>query len=108
MWVPTRFPRRKKDSRPALGRGRLATWLPLLLSITCIVNQFGVSRAVAEIHLTDPGLAPGSAARFAALHQLSVWLFVGSGLIALVLAGVHAWVEAEGTRANRPSRAKSR
>ncbi len=91
----------------ALGRGRLAIALPLLLSITCIVNQFGVSRAVAEIHLADPGLAPGSAARFATLHQLSVWLFIATGLVAVVLAGVHAWVEAGSARAIRPSRAET-
>jgi hypothetical protein len=82
----------------ALGRGRLAIAVALLLSITCIVNQFGVSRAVAEIHLTDPGLAPGMAARFATLHQLSVWLFVASGLIALVLAAIHAWIETGSAR----------
>ena len=78
----------------ALMRGRLAIALPLLLSITCIVNQFGVSRAVAEIHLNDPGLAPGLAARFATLHQLSVRLFIATTLLALILAGIHAWIEA--------------
>jgi hypothetical protein len=77
----------------ALGRGRLAIGIPLLLSIACLVNQFGVSRAVAEIHLTDPALAPGLAARFAALHQLSVWLFVGTILGALALASIHARIE---------------
>ncbi len=78
----------------ALGRGRLTILLPLLLSFICIVNQFGVSRAVAEIDLTDPGLAPGMAARFAMLHQLSVWLFSGTGVGALLLAALHARIEA--------------
>jgi len=88
----------------ALGRGRLAVLFPLLLSITCLVNQFGVSRAVAEIHLTDPGLAPGLAARFATLHQLSVWLFIGTGLGALVLAAIHARIDVSESQRNSPSR----
>ena len=88
----------------ALGRGRLAIGVPLLLSISCLVNQFGVSRAVAEIHLADLGLAPGLAARFATLHQLSVWLFIGTGLGALVLAAIHARIEASELQGNRPNR----
>ena len=87
-----------------LGRGRLSIVVPLLLSIACLVNQFGVSRAVAEIHLTDPGLAPGLAARFATLHQLSVWLFIGTGLGALVLAAIHLRIDVSEARRNGPSR----
>jgi hypothetical protein len=87
-----------------LGRGRLAIVFPLLLSIACLVNQFGVSRAVAEIHLADPGLAPGLAARFATLHQLSVWLFTGTGLGALVLAAIHARIDVSESQRNSPSR----
>lgn len=78
----------------ALGRGWLAIFFPLLLAMTCLINQFGVSRAVAEIHLTDPGLAPGLAARFATLHHLSISLFAGTGLGTLVLAAIHARIEA--------------
>jgi hypothetical protein len=88
----------------ALGRGRLAIGVPLLLSIACLVNQFGVSRAVAEIHLTDPGLAPGLAARFATLHQLSVWLFTGTGIGALVLAAIHARIEVRESLRSGPTR----
>jgi hypothetical protein len=88
----------------ALGRGRLAIGVPLLLAMTCLVNQFGVSRAVAEIHLADPGLAPGLAARFAALHQLSVWLFIGTGLGALLLAAIHARIDVSEAQRNGPSR----
>jgi hypothetical protein len=87
-----------------LGRGRLAIVFPLLLSIACLVNQFGVSRAVAEIHLADPGLAKGLAARFATLHQLSVWLFTGTGLGALVLAAIHARIDVSESQRNSPSR----
>ena len=91
-----------------LGRGRLALIVPLLLSITCIVNQFGVSRAVAEIHLNDPDLAPGLAARFATLHQLSVRLFIATTLLALLLAGIHAHFEARGARSLDPNGAGPR
>jgi len=91
----------------ALGRGWLAISVSLLLSITCLVNQFGVSRAVAEIHLTDPGLAPGLVARFATLHQLAVSLFTGTGLGALVLAAIHGWIEAREVQGIGPSGIKS-
>lgn len=86
----------------ALGRGWLAIFVPLLLSMTCLINQFGVSRALAEIHLTDPGLAPGLAARFATLHHLSVLLFTGTGLGTLVLAVIHARIEAREARGISP------
>lgn len=92
----------------ALRRGRLVVALPLLISIACIVNQFGVSRAVAEIELNDPALAPGLAARFGTLHQLSVWLFVAAAAIAVALAGVHAWIEARGARGIGPNALETR
>jgi hypothetical protein len=91
----------------ALGRGWLAIVVPLLLSIACLVNQFGVSRAVAEIQLTDPGLAPGLAARFATLHHLSVLLFTGTGLGALVLAAIHGRIEAREAQGIGPGGIKS-
>jgi hypothetical protein len=81
-----------------LGRGRFTIVLPLVLSAACLLNQFGVSPAVAEIRLNDPGLAPALAARFSALHQLSVWLFVGTGVGLVALAVAHAIAEARGTR----------
>jgi len=86
-----------------LGRGRLAIAAPLLISIPCIVNQFGVSRAVSEIHLTDPGLAPGMAARFATLHQLSVWLFIAALLAAILVAAIHARLEVGRARGIGPN-----
>ncbi len=74
-----------------LRRGRAAIGLSLLLSALCVVNQFGVSPAVAEIRLSDPGapLAPGAAERFARLHQLSVLLF---GATVVGLLGLAAWL----------------
>lgn len=86
-----------------LGRGRVTIVLPLVLATACLINQFGVSRAVAEIPLTDPGLSPELAGRFAALHRLSVWLFVGTGAGAVVLAVAHALAEARMARGARPT-----
>jgi len=85
-----------------LGRGPVTIVLPLVLAAACLVNQFGVSRAVAEIPLTDPGLSPELASRFATLHRLSVWLFSGTGLGAVALAAFHAIAEARETRGRRP------
>jgi len=81
-----------------LSRGRVTIVLPLVLSAACLLNQFGVSPAVSEIRLTDPGLSPELAARFAALHKLSVWLFVGTGLGLVALAVAHGLAEARGAR----------
>ena len=86
-----------------LRRGRVAIVLPLVLSTASLINQFGVSPAVAEIQLTDPSLAPELAARFAALHRLSVWLFVGTGMGSAVLAIAHGLAEARQSRAMRPA-----
>lgn len=72
----------------ALGRGRLAVGLPLLLSALCLLNHFGVSPAVAEIRFDD--LQPGDAERFRRLHQLSVGLFVAVGAGVIALVGLHA------------------
>lgn len=86
-----------------MGRGRVTIVLPLILATACLINQFGVSRAVAEIRLTDPGLSPELASRFAALHRLSVWLFTGTGVGAVLLAIAHARVEARLARGPRPA-----
>jgi hypothetical protein len=74
----------------ALGRRRIAVVLPLLLSAVCLVNHFGVSPAVAAIHLEDPSAGPGAAARFAMLHRLSVGLFSLTVVGVLGLAALHA------------------
>ena len=74
----------------ALGRGRIAILLPLLLGALCAINHFAVSPAVAAIDLTDPDLVSTAAARFALLHRLSVWLFGATAIGALALTAVHA------------------
>lgn len=88
----------------SLGRGRVTIVLPLVLSTASLINKFGVSPAVAEIDLTDPSLAPELAARFGALHRLSVWLFVGTGIGTVVLAVAHALAQARQARQLRPTR----
>ena len=90
----------------ALRRGPVAIAIPLLLSITCIYNQFGVSREVAEIRLANPGVDPTIPARFASLHHLSVTLFMAALLGAIALAVIHAWIEARMARVTTPSAAK--
>jgi hypothetical protein len=57
---------------------------------------------VAEIRLTDPNLVPELAARFAALHRLSVWLFVGTGIGVVVLAVGHGLAEIRQARESHP------
>lgn len=86
-----------------LQSGRVTIVLPLVLTTACLINQFGVSRAVAEIQLSDPGLSPELAARFSALHRLSVWLFVGTGLGTLVLGVAHALAQGREARAGSPT-----
>lgn len=88
----------------ALGSGRLAIALPLMLAILCLFNHFGVSPAVAEIQFSD--LQSGEAERFSRLHQLSVGIFslVGAGL--LVLVGLHGRLTLRPER--RETREKSR
>lgn len=91
-----------------LRRGRFTIVFPLVLAAACLINQFGVTRAVAEIPLTDPGLAPELAARFAALHRLSVWLFTAVGIGAVVLAAAHAVAEAREARGSALTTARKR
>jgi len=89
----------------SMHRGGVTIVLPLVLATASLINQFGVSPAVAEIELTDPRLAPSLAARFSALHQLSVWLFVATGVGIAVLAVAHALAEARQAREDAPDRA---
>jgi hypothetical protein len=90
-----------------LGRGVAAVIVPLVLAIACLINRFGVAGAVAEIRLTDPGLGPELATRFATLHRLSVVLFMGTLFGAVLLAAIHAGIEVRRARGLRPSGAKS-
>jgi hypothetical protein len=88
-----------------LQSGRVTIVLPLVLATACLINQFGVSRAVAEIQLGDPGLSPELAARFSALHRLSVWLFVGTALGAVGLGVAHGLAQARVARGRAPTTA---
>jgi hypothetical protein len=82
----------------ALGRGSGAVLLPILLAAVCLVNEFGVARAVEAVRLGEPGLAPGQALRFVWLHRLSVVLFLVTAAGAVVLALVHARADARESR----------
>jgi hypothetical protein len=86
----------------AMGRGRIAVALPLLLAGLCAVNHFGVSPAVAAIDLGDPAAGPGAGLRFARLHQLSVGLFVAVAIGTILLALMHV---ARELREDRPGHA---
>jgi hypothetical protein len=82
----------------ALRRGTLRVVLPLAMAAACLFSQFGVSAELAEIR--DRTFSPqGSellAARFAHLHRVSMGIYTGVLLAALVLLGLHA---ADDTRA---------
>ncbi|HTY16915.1 MAG TPA: DUF4149 domain-containing protein [Myxococcota bacterium] len=90
----------------ALGRGRIAVVLPLVLALVCLVNHFGVTPAVAEIRLArlgEAGANPQMALSFSRLHFLSVSLFMLTAAGAIALAVVHARAEArEGAGAGVP------
>lgn len=77
----------------ALGRGRVAVVLPLLIGAICALNHYAVSPAVAAIDLTAPDLPAGAGARFAFLHRASVWLFGAALVGGLALAALHAVLE---------------
>jgi len=87
----------------ALRRGPLLLVLPLLMSVLCLVSQFGVTPAIAEVR--DQAFGPGgseeAAARFAALHRASVFLYGTVGLLALALLGLHAVADARELAAAR-------
>jgi hypothetical protein len=75
-----------------LGRG-VARWaLPLAMSAACLYSQFGLSAEIAEIQSAafGPQGSEALAARFTFLHRLSVAIFLGVGVAALVLAALHA------------------
>ncbi len=76
----------------ALGRGPLLVTAPIVLSTLCLYSHFGVSAELAEIR--DLSFGPGgtaeAAARFSALHQISLALFIGVGIAVTALIGFHA------------------
>jgi hypothetical protein len=78
-------------ARP-LDRGALCRWLPLLMALAILYSQFGVSPEIAEIR--DAAFGPeGSelgAARFNHLHRVSMGIYLGVGLAAVWLVGLHS------------------
>ena len=76
----------------ALRRGPVRVALPLLMSAACLYSQFGVSAELAEIrHLAfGPQGSEAVAARFNALHRLSMEIYSGVLVAALALVGLHA------------------
>ncbi len=79
----------------ALGRGRTTVAIPALMAAVCLVSHFGISREIASIR--DLAFGPEGnaemAARFTWLHQLSVDLYIGVGIAALVLMALHTRCE---------------
>jgi hypothetical protein len=90
----------------ALGRGRLRIGLPLVLAAACAYSQFGVSAEIAEIR--DGAFGPEgsiqSAARWNALHEVSMGLFIGVSIGILVLLGLHAASDAQEAEQGSPKR----
>lgn len=76
----------------ALRRGLLRVAIPLSMAAACLYSQFGVSAELAEIrHLVfGPEGSEAMAARFNELHRLSMTLYSGVLVAALVLVGLHA------------------
>ncbi len=79
----------------ALSRGGRMVALPLAMSLLCAASQFGITAAIERIRPlafgSDPD--PSALARFGQLHGLSVLVFAITGLLALVLAWLHAWAQ---------------
>jgi len=76
----------------SLGRGRLLVATPLALGALCLYSHFGVSAPLAEIR--DLSFGPDAtaevAARFGALHRLSLIIFISVGIAVTALIGLHA------------------
>lgn len=91
----------------ALGHSLWLRLIPLALSAACLYSHFGVTAQIAEIRgqIFGPGGNVEAAERFRSLHALSMSLFVGVGLVAIVLAMLHAWADTrdEASRGDRAS-----
>jgi len=76
----------------SIGRGPLMVAAPIALSALCLYSHFGVSAQLAEIR--DLSFGPDgtaeAAARFAALHRISLAIFIGVGIAVTALIGFHA------------------
>lgn len=81
----------------ALGRGWLLIAAPIALSALCLYSHFGVSVELAEIR--DVSFGPEAtaeiAARFAALHRISLTVFIAVGAAVTALIAFHASADAQ-------------
>ncbi len=72
-------------------KGRMVA-LPLAMGLLCAASQFGITAAIEQIRPLAFGSEPDASAlaRFGQLHGLSVLIFGITGLLALLLAWLHA------------------
>ena len=84
----------------ALGRGPLLVTAPIALSTLCLYSHFGVSAELAEIRDLSfgPGGTAAAAARFSALHRISLAVFIGVGVAVTALIGFHARADSRTVR----------
>jgi len=76
----------------ALGRGALLVAAPIALSALCLYSHFGLSAEMTEIRnlAFGPDGSAEIAARFGALHRISLAVFIGVGIAVTALIGFHA------------------
>ena len=76
----------------SIGRGPLMVAAPIALSALCLYSHFGVSAQLNEIRDLSfgPDGAAELAARFGALHRISLSIFIGIGIAVTALIGLHA------------------
>ncbi len=76
----------------ALGRGALRVALPLALSVACLASELAVTPRMAAIRdlAFGPEGSVEASARYAQLHGVSMAIFSGVLVGALVLAVLHA------------------
>jgi hypothetical protein len=86
-------------SKP-LGRSPLMVTAPIALSALCLYSHFGVSAQLAEIGNLSfgPDGSAETAARFAALHRISLAIFIGVGIAVTALIGFQARADAQTLR----------
>jgi hypothetical protein len=80
----------------ALGRSGACLWIPLAMSGSCLVSEFGVTPAIAETRALAFGASgsPEMAARFQLLHQISMAIYTAVGVAGLALVAIHARADA--------------
>jgi len=78
-----------------LGRGGVATWLPLLLAALCLISELGITRAIGGVlpHDLGPDSDPNAAARFSSLHRASQLVFLGVLVGTAALVCIHSWLD---------------